>query len=741
MAGLVRYDSWMTSGSISAIEASNFGGHIIGSELAGRLSDQGKVYDDGGFGFIGEQIAKAAEWFGSDVGVTQRERKGLAIAGRESEYLSGRNRMGYNSSLIRARGKALGQNDILSKGDIAAAIQEDPLSAIAFLETVNEGDPLFGSKKSLISRAEERVTELALSEGAAMLSADRRATATQGLALAGRYGNPRDVSLAAAVYGDASRSEIARLRQEATETADPAKKQTLIGQASRMETGLYYEEREAVLGSVFGLRRSEDTLFGARADSAFGRALFGGASSDALPWGARSEALRREESTLQAERDERRRMGMLSQAEDNDFQRKIEQARYSREVTLPREREQSHNRENVLGADLALATREAASAGDIMRMGAAGQTGAQYDLQIGGLSEKLRVYKEILETSKMLTNEERMQLETSIKQTEAQKTRLEVAKGIDVANATYGAAAAESFIASGPVQRSLGSGALSASQVGGANSQLLTLQDQTVRAAERRLQDLRSQGLAEDHSAVLAARSEVEVQKGRRQDLMHSMAVPGLTSSERIDRSNLSTALDLMQQGYGSFGDTRSVLRGLIGQEEVRVRNLQDNRSKMKANGQWDPEMEARFVEARNESVGRAARLAEEFNSGWDQRLISEAFNAPGQGRLGMSRYTRREAVLSGIVHRAFGGSEESTREMRMSAMAIARNLGSGKPANFADSALGGRDAQSQNVRVEISFVGEANRVLRATVAPQVSNQKTVQDFGGNVGEAKTKGG
>lgn len=552
---------------------------------------------------------------------------------------------------------------------------------------------------------------------------------------AGRYGGSVAARSASGAYQAKAKEQAANLRQQAQllEKSDPGKARALRAQASQLEIST----DDAIADTVFGLRMEEASaragLETGRANRAFDTALYSGASAESLPWEQKANAMRRQASELEAlmaERGDR-----LSPADRARMTEEIENLRFQADLGIGRAREQAVNSEKIAKMGLETAQERTREMPGILRGSAIEQT-REYDLQKDALERQQRTLEQILQTSRYLTAEQKIQIQTQIEGLKVEQDRLKIAGGIAKASARYMTSETQSVEGSVDPTIALIRGAGGA-QATESNLALLGLTEKNIAAKRAQIDELRALGLDEDSPEIQKARREIAGMTIQREQQQRNLAVVPMSAGDRATRSNLQTQLAFYQQGYGSFGDIRGNLLGQVKMSERRIDELAKNRETLKKQGRWTEAMEADFVEARNAAAMEGLQAAEAYSFGWDQRLISEAYNMPSQGRLFMSRFTRREAAAAGIFHRSFGGSEEQTRHAREMYPQFARMLGSGDPRNFKDAALASSDSHGRagiDVRIKLETSGDLK--VRET-SYQVTNGKTTQDANVNVAQQK----
>jgi hypothetical protein len=224
--------------------------------------------------------------------------------------------------------------------------------------------------------------------------------------------------------------------------------------------------------------------------------------------------------------------------------------------------------------------------------------------------------------------------------------------------------------------------------------------------------------------------------------------------------------MSLFQAGFGSFGQVRAAERDEMNLSAKRVKELEAGKQAFLSThpkDAWTPGMEADFVEAKNEAFQRAIQAQMQYETGWQDRLVSEALNMPGSNRLFMTRFTRKEAAAAGIFAPPnFGGSEQQTRSWRdwFNKLAYPRysafqERGSGSPEYFLDRALasgrgdmsvGSGPGMSINggsgvtVNVKIEARSDPGVTVRQT-GQSIQHFQTAADFNSNGYQNRTPGG
>lgn len=556
-----------------------------------------------------------------------------------------------------------------------------------------------------------------------------------------RYRGSAGGRQAADEYTGSVASQAALMRRQAAKLAssDPGRSRALLAQAAQLEE----ESGDQVADAVFGAQMDEASagaaLVTGRAERGFETALYSGASASALPFAERAAAYRGQADELErlmAERGSR-----LSPAERARMTEQIEGLRFRAGLGIAREREGMVNSERVALAGLSNAETMSRESPAILRGSAVDQT-RQYELQAEALARVRSTYEEILRTSRYLTAEQRIQYQTQVANLKVEEDRARVSgvyartsavrQTVETGNVEAGVAPSVELV------RGAG-GAVGAA----AMSQLLGLTDANIAASEAELAANVQAGMSPDSPQNQAIRSRIASMRIGRENQQRGLAVAPMSAEDRARRSSLATESAFFERGYGTFGDVRGNLLAQIGMVEKRMDELSANRDRIRSGRvegvAWTDAMEADFVDGMNAAALEALNLSEQYNFGYDQRLISEAYNMSGQGRLGMTRFTRREAAAAGVFHRALGGSESQTRQMREMYPAMTRAFGSGNPMNFADRAIGGEGRSHASVEVLIRVQDGTGRIRDNDV--QVVNQRTSTDMNVNVQAAKRPSG
>lgn len=190
---------------------------------------------------------------------------------------------------------------------------------------------------------------------------------------------------------------------------------------------------------------------------------------------------------------------------------------------------------------------------------------------------------------------------------------------------------------------------------------------QNLRTRERGIQALMDSGFDFDSGAMQEMRNQLADTRLQMIDTLNAMGNVPVPAEMRRDLARLGSDLAVARAGYGgNQGTVRSNLQSQMGIYRTRVEQIDAQRSTLEQQGLLTPEADARLTEDRAQMVNTMAGLQMEHDEGWDQRLISQAYNWSGQMSLGASRYTRADAAMRhGVRNRAFGGTHEQVMSYR----------------------------------------------------------------------------
>jgi len=567
-------------------------------------------------------------------------------------------------------------------------------------------------------------------------------TAGYGFSRAVRYGGSAGGRGASAAYGTAMASEVANMRSRAElarKGGDPMGARALETAADRLQISTVDEMSDAIFGA-----RSEEVGAGSalsrgRASRDFGAALYSGRSARDLPWGARSGAAAsaaNQLTQLMIERGDR-----LSPADRLRMTEQIESYRYEATVGIAKEREEAVNRQTVSTHGLAAARYGADRIEQTIRGSALESAMGESDAKIRALQEQKRAIEEILSTSKMLSYEQRQQLQTSLEQVRADQSRAMAAREIAASNARMETVTTEANKVRGSASIGLIEGAGGPRAIRLLSQQRQGTQMELDQAIKER-QNLINKGFDANNPDVQRLDNTITGKRIELAQQTRELSVAPESPELSMRRSNLQTATSLAQMGYGTYGDIRGLLKEQVRATADRLKELEAGRAEAKRTGKWTPAMEADYTLAKNQEVLNASQLASQYNEGWDQRLISEAYNMPTgiNGHLALTNFTRRESALSGINLPGLGGTGEQMDRYRMMYPNAMRLL-SGDRGAFADRTISGADIKHDfGVSVKIEFVGEAARVLR-TAGTQISQFGSAKSFSENSDAARRPSG
>jgi hypothetical protein len=473
------------------------------------------------------------------------------------------------------------------------------------------------------------------------------------------------------------------------------------------------------------------------------KALFGGGRYDTLPWNELQRSYETSASELERLMRDKAAAGMLSPAERTQIENQVADLRHKASVGVPRQQEQARNRTILSEQTLKGAEMMAQGAHGFM-FGSAQEQAGQYDAQLKVLQEREKVLKNILDTSRYITYEEKLQLQTEIQQLKVSEEQARKASALATAQAGRMERDTENVLGTFNPKKSLirGVGGADASE---AYSKLYSASLNDVSSAEKERTDLIKAGFDLKSPEVRAKDREIMSLKLTSEQTLRGMATVPESGKDRALRSNLDTQSAIYEAG---FGGSPGALRGNLMQQmqlnQKRLQDLSSNRSKLISQGRWTEGMEGDYAESANAVRQSQVGLAARYDQGWQENLISEAYNMPSQGRLMMSQFTRREASLRGIVNPAFGGSEEDTRSMRMFPTRMMQMPGMGTPQGFNGhmlaAAASGKSKGNGEVTVRVIVETEKGVKLKDTTQT-VEAFKSAEDVTTNVHARNTPSG
>jgi hypothetical protein len=444
---------------------------------------------------------------------------------------------------------------------------------------------------------------------------------------------------------------------------------------------------------------------------------------------------------LNAYMEDRRKAGMLSKSEELSITNEIEDLKQRASVGIARERDQRIAGEITAQAQYNVNDIRAGSIEGVLRGSIEQQSTGQIDISLKSVNAERDAIKEILSISRTLTREEQIRYNSQLKGLDAREKELRVMRDLATAQAAItkadllasrATADATAAIIYGEGGRSVVEANLTYASAAASSM--------SARQAERR--KLLAAGFAPDSKEVLELDSQIADLQNRRSQYARTAAVQPMSAAQEIGLSNLQTNLQLMKTGYGSFGEVRQNLSDQIGLLSGYLNDLENNRKAQQANGNWTPGMERDFTLTRNQYKMQMAQLANEYQNGWDQRLINEAYNMPGfGGQIFGAAFTHREASIAGVDHRAFGGTEQQTRGMREQTLNLDHMM-TGNPRNMSRlvNMSGNGEPEPQRVEITLKIDQTPGFNLRAT-STQVTNQRTSVNFNDNPFSGQTPGG
>ena len=184
---------------------------------------------------------------------------------------------------------------------------------------------------------------------------------------------------------------------------------------------------------------------------------------------------------------------------------------------------------------------------------------------------------------------------------------------------------------------------------------------------------------------------------------LEQLETPVMPVTERVGRSTTAAKLQISQLTFAGEQNVRGALETQLGYDKAQIERLKARLASPEIAGH--PGLEADIQEQINQSTVSAAQTQHQLEAGWLDRLISQAYNAPSNGQLSMSAFTRREAGMFGdIYHMSFGGTQAQMNYARQGYDRTLENMGENesllsgaRPSSFYDS-LFGRGANTSNI-------------------------------------------
>ena len=201
----------------------------------------------------------------------------------------------------------------------------------------------------------------------------------------------------------------------------------------------------------------------------------------------------------------------------------------------------------------------------------------------------------------------------------------------------------------------------------------------------------------------------------------------GMSGFDRANMANLSVQMQVAQSGYGSSGDIRQAAEGMAKILFKSIEELNQRESSLRGEGRLTGEAAADLATRRAGYAQQALQLQQMAENGWDQRLISDVYNAPGTGLMIMPHMNHREAANNGISNPAFGGRKAEMDAFRSMAQRFRTMLGqargTGTPEGMASEGMS--TAEKRRVDVEVNVTVNANDTKGR---PLESSQRILQD-------------
>lgn len=546
------------------------------------------------------------------------------------------------------------------------------------------------------------------------------------LSFASKYGSPDDVNAQAGVVAGFYKQQGARARARAA--VSTGEEQVALMNEARTADLQARMQQESYFSSLGQYNQSAGAYGMGQANRAFERALFSGAPVEGMPYAQRIGAVQSQIGRLNQEMREREQAGMLSPAMRMQYLEQIGQLQQQADVLIPREREQAGIRQSAAGLELAN-TRQVGAVSIETARGSGSDQARVLEARVAALQKEKELTDQILANSRYLTNEEKLQLATrseSLKvQTELAQVAVEVARS-KAREAAFGTSQAET-------RSSAMVGVLEA----GTSGDITSFSIKGFRAAEQEVGFYQSEikrmeqfdpdnPLIQEYRQKLA---QAKVGAGvARQGLADVPVSPQLAERQ----AQLRASMAISQMGMGTFGDVRQNLREQVGLAAQRVRDIDAREKELRSQGiTITPAMRAQFAQEKAQAQVDMAGLMMQYEEGWDQRLVSQVYNMPGNAVLAMSQMTHREAARSGVFHRAFGGSRAQTEEMRSLFPRMMGMLGSGDPGALSDRAA----AAPVNINLRVKLEDDKGTLLETGM--QVTKTKTGTDV--NVNESSRR--
>ncbi len=582
------------------------------------------------------------------------------------------------------------------KGDISAMeanLFDDPYGVIGAAVLIQDSTKKgYRQAQDLIGRAERIGTQKATLASETENIAAGASLAQEQLSIAMRHGSAETKEAGERLadrtlqLAEQQRKEAEIYRSSNPRNYDKDKYNAMLERARTTELHAHDFKVLPYLETSRAERDARAEALKSSAAQSFETSLYSGTSASALPWKERSDALTEEIRLLRQSLEEGRRAGEIKKGsvEEYQFNSRIATAQHELSVVLPRERAQMEWEEKYLVNDAEVAKMRASKMPALLRASSETFAAGTYDIEIDTTRKKIDLLEKELSVRKDLTKEERLSKEAQADTLRVQEASLKAAKDLAVisANATISYAKTADTRAQTQVELLRSSGG---DQGLTGRMSLLTSAGEDLRTAEKKITDLRKAGYSETSQEMIAARGERDQALVTKEQTRSELIGTPFSATSRIQDTKLQTEGALMQMGYGNYGDVRMNLKAQVQNKLSELHELDSMKENISKRFGWTDEDEVQYQQRRAGLAMETADLAKQYNEGWDQRLISEAFNTPGNGRLAMSQFTKYEATLAGVVHRSFVGTEQTTRFFREQTPRLLGMYGSGNPEEFAN--------------------------------------------------------
>lgn len=200
-----------------------------------------------------------------------------------------------------------------------------------------------------------------------------------------------------------------------------------------------------------------------------------------------------------------------------------------------------------------------------------------------------------------------------------------------------------------------------------------------------------------DTKAIAVAQQNLADKIGQLTQSMDALAHPYMPISEQVGRSTVGAKLAISQMTFAGESNVRGDLESQMGYAKADIQRLIARRSDLQAQGALTPAIDASIQEQINDKAVESAQSQQRLENGWLDRLISTAYNAPSNGMLATSAFTRREsAMFAGVYNMSFGGTQQQMQYAGNGYNRILQNmgdtesiLGGGQPSSFYDAMFG----------------------------------------------------